>query len=122
MPREGARPSPGSGRRVSFPAMHARDLDPAFEIAARHVESGDLPFAIVSVANRDGVIREVASGSPNGQRIGTNAACLLASITKPIVATAVMCLAHQGRFSLTAPIARWLPELDAAGIRPFTAW
>jgi len=34
----------------------------------------------------------------------------------------VLCLAQQGRFSLTAPISRWLPELDAAGIRPFTAW
>ncbi len=57
-----------------------------------------------------------------GPRIGTNAVCLLASITKPIVATAVMRLAQEGRFSLTAPLNRWLPELDAAGIAPFTAW
>ena len=102
--------------------MRSKDLDPAYAVAARHVASGALPFAIVSVANRDGVVREDATGERNGDRIGTNAFCLLASITKPIVATAVLCLAQQGRFSLTAPISRWLPELDAAGIRPFTAW
>ena len=57
-----------------------------------------------------------------GPRIGTNAVCLLASITKPIVATAVMRLVQDGTFSLTEPLARWLPELDAAGLAPFTAW
>jgi len=48
--------------------------------------------------------------------------CLLASITKPIVATAVMHLAETGRFPITAPLSRWLPELDEAGLQPFTAW
>jgi CubicO group peptidase (beta-lactamase class C family) len=48
--------------------------------------------------------------------------CLLASITKPITATAVMRLASTGRFPLTVPLGRWLPELDAAGLAPFTAW
>jgi CubicO group peptidase (beta-lactamase class C family) len=48
--------------------------------------------------------------------------CLLASITKPITATAVMRLAQSGRFPLTVPLGHWLPELDAAGLAPFTAW
>jgi CubicO group peptidase (beta-lactamase class C family) len=48
--------------------------------------------------------------------------CLVASITKPIVAAAVARLAGEGRFPLTAPLGRWLPELDAAGLAPFTAW
>ena len=33
-----------------------------------------------------------------------------------------MRLAQDGRFPLTAPLSRWLPELDAAGLAPFTAW
>ena len=57
------------------------------------------------------------SAPPGGPRIGTNAVCLLASITKPIVATAVMRLAQDGRFPLTVPLSRWVPELDAAGPR-----
>jgi CubicO group peptidase (beta-lactamase class C family) len=102
--------------------MRAQDLDPAFAIAARHVDVGRLPFTIVAVANRDGLIRSEASGRRDGPRIGTDAICLLASITKPIVATAVMRLAQEGRFPLTAPLDRWLPELTEAGIAPFTAW
>ena len=102
--------------------MRPQDLDPAFEIARRHVTSGRLPFAIVGIADRDAVVRLDAVDAGVGERIGTNAVCLLASITKPIVATAVMRLAQEGRFSLTAPLGRWLPELDAAGLAPFTAW
>jgi CubicO group peptidase (beta-lactamase class C family) len=102
--------------------MRAQDLDPAFAIAARHVEEGRLPFAIVAVGKREGLVRLDSTGAPEGRRIGADALCLLASITKPIVATAVMRLAQEGRFPLAAPLNRWLPELDAAGLRPFTAW
>ena len=84
-------------------------------------ESGRLPFTIVAVANRDGLIRG-GRGPREGDRIGATAVCLLASITKPIVATAVMRLAQEGRFPLSVPIRRWLPELDTAGMAPFTAW
>ena len=102
--------------------MRAQDLDPAFAIAARHVDEGRLPWTIVAVANRDGLVRSGAYGPLDGDRVGEHAICLLASITKPIVATAVMRLAQEGRFSLAAPLTRWLPELDAAGAKPFTAW
>jgi CubicO group peptidase (beta-lactamase class C family) len=102
--------------------MRAKDLDPAFAIAARHVDEGRLPWTIVAVANREGLVRSGACGPLDGHRLGEHAICLLASITKPIVATAVMRLAQEGRFSLAAPLNRWLPELDAAGAKPFTAW
>ena len=102
--------------------MSAHALDPAFAVAARQVEDGTVPFVILGVAGADGVARLDAFPPVEGPRIGTNAVCLLASITKPIVATAVMRLAQDGRFPLTAPLSRWLPELDAAGLAPFTAW
>ncbi len=102
--------------------MRAQDLDPAFAIARRHVDEGHLPWTVVAVANRDGLVRTEACGPLDGDRIGEHAVCLLASITKPIVATAVMRLAQEGRFPLTAPLSRWLPELDAADVKPFTAW
>ena len=102
--------------------MRPQELDPAFAIARRHVDEGRLPWTILAIANRDGLVRIDAHGPLGGNRVGEHAVCLLASITKPIVATAVMRLAQEGRFSLTAPLNRWLPELDAAGVQPFTAW
>jgi serine-type D-Ala-D-Ala carboxypeptidase len=102
--------------------MSSYAYDPAFAVAARQVDSGAVPFVILGVAGADGIARMDAFAPAEGPRISTNAVCLLASITKPIVATAVMGLAQDGRFPLTAPLARWLPELDAAGLTPFTAW
>jgi serine-type D-Ala-D-Ala carboxypeptidase len=99
-----------------------RRLDPAFDVAARQVDAGTAPFVILAVAGAERPGRVEAFAPRHGSRIGTNAVCLLASITKPIVATAVMRLAQTGRFPLDAPLSRWLPELDAAGHAPFTAW
>lgn len=102
--------------------MSVHALDPAFAIAARQVQDGTVPFVILGVAGADGVARLEAFPPVEGPRIGTNAVCLLASITKPIVTAAVMRLVQEGRFPLTEPLSRWLPELDAAGLAPFTAW
>jgi CubicO group peptidase (beta-lactamase class C family) len=107
---------------MPVPAVRARALDPAFAIAARQVDAGTAPFVVLAVAGAEGIVRLDAVPADDGPRIGTNAVCLLASITKPIVATAVVRLAQAGRFPLEAPLSRWLPELDAAGLAPFTAW
>lgn len=103
-------------------AMSAHALGPAFAVATRQVQAGTVPFVILAVAGAEGVARVDAFPPVEGPRIGINAVCLLASITKPIVATAVMRLVQDGRFPLTAPLSRWLPELDTAGLAPFTAW
>ena len=102
--------------------MSAHAFDPAFSLAARQVEACVVPFAILAVGGAEGVARMDAFPPAEGPRIGINAVCLLASITKPIVATAVMRLVQDGTFALMAPLGRWLPELDAAGLAPFTAW
>ena len=102
--------------------MPARSFDQAFAVAARQVETGAVPFVILAVAGAGGLHRLEAFPGPGSPRIGTNAVCLLASITKPIVATTVMRVAQSGRFPIRAPLSRWLPELDAAGLQPFTAW
>jgi len=97
-------------------------LDHAFELAARQAEEGVVPFVILGVANAGGTIRLEAVPPKDAAPIGSAAVCLLASITKPIVATAVMRLVQEGRFSLTAPLATWLPELADTGRPPITAW
>jgi CubicO group peptidase (beta-lactamase class C family) len=99
-------------------------LDHAFAIAARRARSGELPFVILGVANAAGTIRLDAVTSPNAERrVGTNDVCLLASITKPIVATAALRLVEEGALSLSAPLADVLPELRTDNARrQLTAW
>jgi CubicO group peptidase (beta-lactamase class C family) len=108
--------------------MTTRGLDPlaldrAFAVARGLVDDGTLPFAILGVANGAGTIRLEAVAAPQHNRIDTSAVCLLASITKPIVATAVVRLVAEGRFSLQEPLARWLPELAGDPARAtIAAW
>ena len=108
--------------------MTTRGLDPqaldrAYAVARGLVNDGTLPFAILGVANTAGTIRLEAVAAPEHAGVDIDAVCLLASITKPIVATAVTRLVAEGRFSLQEPLARWLPELATDANRSrITAW
>jgi len=108
--------------------MSAHTLDPealdhAFEVGARRARSGELPFVILGVANAAGTIRREAVTAPGtGRRIGTDAVCLLASITKPIVGAAALRLVADGTLGLRTPLADWIPELASDGRRTITAW
>lgn len=98
-------------------------LDHAYSVAARQVEAGTVPFAILGIADAEGVVRLEAFSPRSGPSIGTDAICLLASITKPITGTLVTRMAQDGRLSLAQPLATWLPELAAAPDRQaVTAW
>ena len=81
-----------------------------------------MPFVTVGVANADGVIRLESFGPLDGPRVGVDAVCLLASVTKPMVATAILHEVEAGRLDLTEPIAGWLPGLDRPGLLPFSTW
>ncbi len=69
------------------------------------VDTGAAPGAAALVA-RDGDVEIAAAGDVAGDSI-----VRIASITKPIVAAAVMLLVDEGQLQLDDPIARWLPEL-----------
>ena len=99
-----------------------RALDPAFALAAAQVADGTVPFVILGIADAAGTIRLESFGPSVGPRIGVDAVCLLASITKPIVATAVMHEVEAGRLDLAQPLVAWLPELADTGALPYTAW
>ena len=97
-------------------------LDRAFALATRQVEDGTAPFVILGVANAAGTVRLEAVSAPGAPRIGTDAVCLIASITKPIVATAVMQLVAEGRLALGGPLHDVIPELRRPGRPPVSAW
>jgi CubicO group peptidase (beta-lactamase class C family) len=71
------------------------------------LDSADVPGAAALVARGDEI--EIASAGD----IEPDSIVRVASITKPITATAVMLLVEDGFAALDDPITRWLPELAA---------
>ncbi len=85
-------------------------LERAFELAAISVEDGRSLGAGLAVASIDNLIGErYFSSSPTNQ-VGPESRFLLASITKPILALAVMHLVESGSLSLAVPVSSYLPE------------
>lgn len=100
----------------------AAALDRAFAIPARQVAEGLVPWAVLGVADADDVVRLEAFPGPGAPAVSVDTVCLLASITKPIVATVVMQLVADGRLTLTEPIERVLPEAAQLGEPSISAW
>jgi CubicO group peptidase (beta-lactamase class C family) len=81
-------------------------------VLARYVADGSLPGAVAVLARGDRTEVAVAGAlAVGGGPMTRDAIFRLASITKPIVAAAVMVLIQDGRITLDDPVARWLPEL-----------
>ncbi|MGW3243940.1 serine hydrolase domain-containing protein [Streptomyces sp. NPDC001070] len=83
------------------------------DILQAFVDDGSVPGAVGLVARGDRV--EVAAAGTLGVGDPTpmagNSVFRIASITKPVVAAAVMMLVDDGRIALSDPVAEWLPEL-----------
>lgn len=116
-----------------MPTLDPAALGRAFDVAGRQVADGVVPWCVLGVAGRDRVVRVDAWGRrPDGRRVGTETVALVASITKPIVATAVLQLVAEGRLALDEPLDRLLrdhaepahadPQADSEAGAPVTAW
>jgi CubicO group peptidase (beta-lactamase class C family) len=97
-------------------------FDGAFALAARKAANGTAPFVILAVADADGLIRAEAHPGRGAPGVDLDAVCLVASITKPVVATAIMRLVADGELTLTDPIDRYLPAFAAPGKPAVTIW
>ena len=95
-------------------------LDAAFDLVRAGVARGTLPVGLLAVATRDEILRREAYG-PRGP-IGTDGIYLLASISKPIVSTAIMQLVEQGKLLLDEPVARYIPEFGVRGKEDVRIW
>ena len=89
--------------------MDHDQLQPAYDVLARQVAAGDLPAAVLAVADHEGLVR-VGAFAPGSERITPLSHFMIASMTKPIMATAVMRLVEAGRLDLDEPVQRYLPE------------
>ncbi|MFJ9242650.1 serine hydrolase domain-containing protein [Streptomyces sp. NPDC101776] len=83
------------------------------ETLIRHVKDGTVPGAVGLVA-RGADVEVVAVGSTDVEGtapMARDSIFRIASITKPIMAAAVLTLVDEGRIGLDDPVTEWLPEL-----------
>jgi CubicO group peptidase (beta-lactamase class C family) len=85
------------------------------DILQAYVSNGSMPGAVGLVA-RGGTVEVEAVGSTDvhgTSPMARDSIFRIASITKPIIAAAVMMLVENGRIALEDPVGRWLPELSS---------
>ncbi|MEU5432285.1 serine hydrolase domain-containing protein [Streptomyces sp. NPDC020719] len=83
-----------------------------------NVGDGRAPGAVALVARGDRVeVEAVGSADAEGTTpMRRDSIFRIASLTKPVVAAAVMMLVDDGRIALDDPVAPWLPELAAPSV------
>jgi CubicO group peptidase (beta-lactamase class C family) len=106
--------------QAADPRALEKSLDTVLQAA---VERGDVAGVIGAVTDPDATIYQGAFGKRRlGQGVSMtfDTVTYLASMTKPITATAAMQLVEQGKLDLDAPISRWVP--DAAKLQVLDGW
>ena len=98
---------------LKAPSLSQPALDHLHGAMAARVGKGDLPGIVTLVARGDEVHVDVIGTMAFGGDgpIKRNAIFRIASLTKPILATAAMMLVEDGTLALDEPIDRLLPEL-----------
>src|ERR1700675_1976723 len=82
------------------------------------IVANEVPGAVTVVATRDSVLRMDAQGWADPEHksfMRVDSIFWIASMSKPITATAVLMLMEEGKLSLDDPIAKYVPEL--AGLK-----
>lgn len=98
--------------------MSAEQLATAAGILATEVRTGKLGAAALLVARQGRVVLHKGFGTlsaePKARPVEPDSIFLLASITKPVTATALMLLVDRGEVLLNDPVVHYLPEFSGA--------
>ncbi|MEU8996173.1 serine hydrolase domain-containing protein [Streptomyces caniferus] len=88
------------------------------DILETYLADGTMPGAVTLVARGDRVeVQAVGSADADGGTpMARDSIFRIASLTKPVVAAAVMMLVEDGRIALDDPVAKWLPELASPSV------
>lgn len=88
------------------------------DVLRTYVDDATVPGAVAMVARGDRVeIEAVGSQDIEGDTpMARESIFRIASITKPIVAAAVLMLVEDGLIALDAPVGKWLPELESPSV------
>ncbi len=94
-------------------------LDVAGELTKRWVEQNILNSAVILVARRGTIVLHEAFGrlnfEPDSPPIGLDTIYLMTSLTKPVTATALLCLVEDGLVGLNHPVVDYIPEFVGEG-------
>ena len=90
-----------------------------FLATSRAVEQGITPALVVLATRRGIIVLHEAFGrlapEPDAPALALDTIFPLASISKPVTATAAMLLVEEGRLGLTRPVAEYAPECTGDG-------
>jgi CubicO group peptidase (beta-lactamase class C family) len=106
----GAMAAGAFGAEVKLDQTKLKDIPEKLSPLLGHEISG----AVTSVVTRDGVAQLEAVGKSDlekGQAMKPDAMFWIASMTKPVTATAVLILQQEGKLSVDDPVAKYIPEL-----------
>jgi CubicO group peptidase (beta-lactamase class C family) len=98
------------------------ELSAALSAATSAVQAGQLPCVVFGVSDARATLALHAVPPLRGRAVRTDSLFFLASVTKPIVASAVMQLVEDGLLDLHEPVQRHIPELEGPGKERVTAW
>ena len=85
----------------------------------RHIDAGAIPGAITLVARNGRIEYLAAQGALDATRptpLRKDTIFWMASMTKPIIATAVMMLVEEGKLRLEDPVSKYIPEFRAPAL------
>jgi CubicO group peptidase (beta-lactamase class C family) len=83
------------------------------QMIKRRIDAGDLAGAVTAVARRGKIVHLVAQGVSDldsKQAMTTGNMFRIASMTKPVVGTAIMMLVEEGKLRINDPVSRYIPE------------
>ena len=100
--------------------INPQRLQTAYDLLRGAVGVGQLPVGLLAVANREETLRCEAYSTDGS--IGTDGIFWIASVTKPILATAVMQLVERGKLLLEDLVVQYLPEFGVNGKEKVTVW
>lgn len=107
---------PGTPEEVRMPAERVRHVA---DLANGWVEQGVTPALVVLAARRGVIVLHEAFGrltpEPDSPPVQRDTIYPLASITKPIAATAAMILVEEGLLGINRPVAEYIPEFAGEG-------
>jgi CubicO group peptidase (beta-lactamase class C family) len=91
----------------------AERLERIDQVIEEDIETGKLPGAVALVARDGKIVYHRAFGNADlasGEAMRTDSIFRIASMTKAVTSVGVMILYEQGRFQLTDPVSKYLPE------------
>ncbi len=97
-------------RKAGFIPERLERIDRAIE---EDIDAGELPGAVALVARHGKIVYYRAFGNADvasGEAMQTDSIFRIASMTKSVTSVGVMVLYEQGRFRLTDPVSKYLPE------------